>query len=593
MGIKIKVLLLLGIGWNSFAQDWIPLVDQKGKVYHAVSFKPGMSLVAMLQSTNTPSDTFKLDNPLINDEVVEGAILYFRVERKDQRYLVASGDTPYAIAKKFAIFLDTLYASNPEIRSVPLKVGQQVSIKGGVVRYPSSLFSVPNLTDESTGEPVTEEVYRRFLFEDTVLMYQVRNGESLSMVAKRFLTTPKKLKAYNGLSGNGLKAGMTLKIPLIKDSINPPMGVMPTADKRFKAPLIQPVSNAPFRMPTKKEKTFRIGIFLPLGGDTCQSPLRGMPKVALEFYMGAMLAVDSLNRLGCRGEIRFFDYWSRHESVNKVIASGVISSLDLVLGPLHPAESELLAQHCQSLEVPIVLQLPTLNSTLKENPVAFGIATEMDLQIEQMAALAVKRAPVDQVILFTTKLSADTARENMFVQQFKQMNLGSKRLIVADASMLKALLQSGKPSLIFSVSLDKTKVAEVTTWVKKADLTYKLVGLKEWTDWKEINGNIQQESDFYYFSTGCVDYHDRSLKAVHKRFRSAYQTDFTRYAMLGFDEVLGFGSWLSGCGPNFPYQGVMMHFDYRKTTQKYHSNYGLQRCRFRNFKTEKNANFDE
>jgi LysM repeat protein len=593
MGIRNKLLLVFGFAWTGFAQDWVPIVELKGKVFHAITYKTGMSLVTMLQSTNTPSDTFKLDNPLITDEVEEGDMLCFRVERKDQKHRVTSGDTPFAIAKKFAIPLDSLYASNPELRNVPLKVGQQVSVKGGVVRYPSALFAVPNLTDESTVEPVTEEVYRRFLFEDTVLNYQVRTGESLAMVAKRFLTTSKKLKAYNGLSGNSLKAGMTLKIPLIKDSISPPMGVMPASMKRFKAPFVQPVSKVPPRITTKNEKAFRIGIFLPLGGDTCQLPLRGVSKNAMDFYMGAMLAVDSLNRLGCRGEVRFFDYWSEKETVSKVIASGAISALDLVIGPLHQAESELLAQHCQSVEVPIVLQFPNVSPALQKNPYAFAISTEMDLQIEQMAGLAAKRASVDQLVLLTTKVPADTARENMLVRQFTRLTLGSKRLIVADASTLKALLQSGRPALIFSVSLDKLKVVEVTSWVKKAPLSNKLVGLKEWTDWKEINGNIQQESDFYYFSTGCVDYNYLPLKTVHKRFRSEYQGDFSRYALLGFDEVLGFGTWLSGCGTGFPYHGLMMDFGYTKSETSSQKNNALQWCRFRNFKTEKNANFDE
>ena len=53
----------------------IPMVEQNGKVFHAITYKTGMSLVAMLQSTNTPSDTFKRDNPTVTDEVVEGAVL--------------------------------------------------------------------------------------------------------------------------------------------------------------------------------------------------------------------------------------------------------------------------------------------------------------------------------------------------------------------------------------------------------------------------------------------------------------------------------------------------------------------------------------
>ncbi|MFM7724069.1 MAG: LysM peptidoglycan-binding domain-containing protein [Bacteroidota bacterium] len=592
MGIRIKLLLVFGFAWTAFAQDWVPIVEQKGKVFHAVVYKSGMSLVAMLQSTNTPSDTFKRDNPTVTDEVVEGTELYFRVERKDQKHRVASGDTPFAIAKKFAIPLDSLYASNPELLTVPLKVGQQVSVKGGVVRYPTTLFAVPNGALESSNEPTTEEVYRSFSFEDTVLNYQVRNGETMSMVAKRFLTTPKKLKAYNGLSSNSLNAGMTLKIPIEKDSIVPSLGSFPPAGSHSGKKVVPPMNRYPY-VHERRGKDYKMAVFLPLGGDTCRFPLRGYSKNALDFYMGALLAVDSLDREGCSGEVRFFDYASEQENVAKVIASGELKSYNVVIGPWHPSEIELLSTYCSSHAIPFVLPTPYSSPTIKENAYAFGTATEIESQLESMCKLASERTVIEQVVLYAPKIPADTLRENLFMQGFNRLNKGNKRLIVADASTLKALLKSGKPILVFCVSLDKAKVVELTSWVKNSSTNNKLVGLKEWTDWKEVNASIKNESDFYYFSTGCVDYSKEQVKKVHRRFRSKYGLDFSRYAMLGFDIVQGFSSWGLKCGNTLPYHGLMLAIDYVKTDHLYHSNYALELCRFREFKTEKNAKLDE
>lgn len=569
------------------------MAEREGRFYHAVTFMEGMSLVAMLHSTATPSDTFKRDNPLISDEVNEGAIVYFRTDRQDQIHRVFGGDTPYGIAKRYGLSLDTLYVHNPELRTAPVKIGQQVIVKSGVVRYPTSLFEAPKLTNEASGVPITEEMYRNFSFDDSVLLYQVRSGESLAMIAKRFLTTSRKLKAYNGLTGNAMKAGMTLKIPLVKDSVNPVFGSMPAATRPVHTTSFKPVGKERLVFPKNYQPPFKIAIFLPLGGDTCQFPLRGMSKNALDFYMGAMMAVDSMNQLGCKGELRFFDYWSKEEVVSKVIASGEIKSFDAVVGAFHPSESELLAQYCQLNAIPYVHQFPTVSSVLQQNPRVFGIGTDMDRQLESLSQLAVQRIEKDQIVLYTTQLLADTSRERFLVENFNRLNQGNKRLIIADASMLKALLRSGRPTLICCVSLDKSKILELTVWIKNSLATNKLLGLKEWTDWKEINANIVNETDFYYFSSGCIDHSDAYTKRMHKRFRSMYRADLTRYAMLGFDVVLGFGTWISACGPTVPYRGLMLNFDYRKTDQAYHSNYGLQFCRFRYFKSEKNAQLDE
>jgi len=592
MGVRISIAFI-GFFWSCCSQDLVPLLGRNEKVFHVVTYQEGMSLLGMLHSTSTSMDTFKRDNPTLTDSIVSGTLLYFRAQRKDLSHKVLSGDTPFGIAKRYAIPLDSLYSSNPLLNNNPLKVGQQIEVRRGVVRYSNSFFASPLTPDEDVKEPFPEMLYRGFSIEDSILIYPVRSGETITAIAKRFLTTSKKLKAYNRLTSNSLSAGMILKIPLVNDSISPAFGTIPAARQRIQGTPPKPSFRVPVARPLSQDKSWNIAVFLPLGGDTATIPLRGFSKNALDFYMGARLAIDSLNLRGCHGEVRFFDYWTERESVTNVLASGALKNCNLVVGPMHARESELLAKYCRTNNIPMVLQSASPSPEVQKNENVYSIATDMDRQLENLSSLAVKRLGSEQIILYTTKLPKDTSAENQFLTQFNQLNRGVKRIIIADAPTLKALLRSGRPSLVFSVTQEKEKAVEVVVMVKNSAATNKMVGLKEWTDWKEINSKMPNESDFYYFSTGCLDYTNASVKTVHKRFRSVYSTDFTKYAMFGYDVLLGFGSWLSPCGVDFPYHGLMMNFNYMKSENEYHSNYGLQLCRFRNFKSEKNASIDE
>ena len=138
--MKFQVVCSLLLAWSCFSQDWIPLIEQKGQVFHAVEYKEGMSLVAMLQATSVPSDTFKKDNPLVSNSIDPGTRLFFRANRSNFSYTVVAGDTPYGIAKKYAIRFDSLNACNLDLQKNGLKVGQRVFIKQGVVRFPVTLF---------------------------------------------------------------------------------------------------------------------------------------------------------------------------------------------------------------------------------------------------------------------------------------------------------------------------------------------------------------------------------------------------------------------------------------------------------------------
>jgi hypothetical protein len=113
-----------------------------------------------------------------------------------------------------------------------------------------------------------------------------------------------------------------------------------------------------------------------------------------------------------------------------------------------------------------------------------------------------------------------------------------------------------------------------------------LYGLREWTELKEINSLLDNQGVFNYMSTTCFDLENLRVKNFHKAFRASYETDLSKSALLGYDIMYGLVPWLVGVNPMR--NGLMTTFDYGKTVQYYHSNLGLVRCRFMNFKHERN-----
>jgi hypothetical protein len=113
-----------------------------------------------------------------------------------------------------------------------------------------------------------------------------------------------------------------------------------------------------------------------------------------------------------------------------------------------------------------------------------------------------------------------------------------------------------------------------------------LYGLREWTEFKEVNSVLDNQGVFNYMSTTCFDLEKARVKNFHKAFRASYETDLSKVALLGYDVVYGLMPWLVGAKPLR--NGLMTSFDYGKTVQYYHANLGLVPCRFMNFKHERN-----
>jgi membrane-bound lytic murein transglycosylase D len=100
---------------------------------------------------------------------------------------VKSGETLSSIAEKYSITVSDLASINH------ISKKKQI-IKGSVLKIPQS------------GQPVAKPKEEKFI------TYNVRQGDSLFTLAKKFDTTARKIKEINKLKADSLKVGQTLKI---------------------------------------------------------------------------------------------------------------------------------------------------------------------------------------------------------------------------------------------------------------------------------------------------------------------------------------------------------------------------------------------
>ncbi len=586
MGIKPLLILLFSMTLQgvSLAQVFFPLTTRDGVLYHEVFIREGMTLFSISQESNVSSTQIKADNPTLTDNVQLGATVFVRASRSTFTYLAVSGDTPFGIAKKFAITLDSLIAINPSL-SKGVQLNQKVLIKNGVKRWIDASINVPAEEDEG---PVVERSFRTFEFSDSVITYTVKNGDKLNDVAKRYLISLSELKAFNELRSSTISPGMNLKIPI--DTHTDPVSVNPIPPKKsFSANPSKTVSKPIPLNPKPGNKSLRVGVFLPFNLDSVSFPLKGYQKFAFEFYMGVMVGIDSL-QASMNGDVYFFDYQSKEESINALINAGKLDRFDVFIGPVHASECEKLSAFSMKQGIPLIIPLSvaTLTEQLRTNESLFMVASELTSQVAALGKTLGERSKNEQVVLFQTGLAADTLLEKQFIQDFYNYAPKNARLILANESMLKAFSKTTSPLNMVCVSQDKKQVLNVMNLLRENHLV-KLFGLREWTELKEINSVLDNQGEFHYMSTTCFDLEPPRVKKFHKAFRVAYETDLSKSVLLGYDILNTLIPWLSGNKPLS--KGLMTSFDYGKTVRYYHSNIGMMPCRFVTFKHQQDESW--
>lgn len=112
-------------------------------------------------------------------------------------YVVRSGDSLWAIARRVNVPIDRITAANNINRSTTLQVGQTLRIPQETAPGVSGDVVLPTSSPSAPAQAT----------------YTVRSGDSLSVIARRYGTTVAAIRAANNLAGDRIDVGQELRLP--------------------------------------------------------------------------------------------------------------------------------------------------------------------------------------------------------------------------------------------------------------------------------------------------------------------------------------------------------------------------------------------
>ncbi|MGB3773915.1 MAG: LysM peptidoglycan-binding domain-containing protein [Leeuwenhoekiella sp.] len=225
----------------------------------------------------------------------------------NRKHVVKPKETIYGLASMYGITIEELKALNPDMpENLPI---------GTIVNVPDKSYTDDAKTDES-----------KFGF------YEVKPGDTFYSLTKRWDMTDEELLKLNPALEDGLQQGMILK--LSKEMIS--------ADDALASNGIQDLSQNLINFSEKN-----IALLLPFNSKSPSDSLKGMltrnglSRIALDFYSGALMAVESAKDLGLSSRLQVYDtqYERGKETINTQMINEILdqddfSKVDVVIGPL-------------------------------------------------------------------------------------------------------------------------------------------------------------------------------------------------------------------------------------------------------------------
>jgi LysM repeat protein len=344
------------------------------------------------------------------------------VSKDESKYIyhkLAPGETVFALSKKYGVSEEEIIQSNPGIEINKMPVGFETAI-------PKREF-ISN--DQKLPVP-----------EKNIFMHKVVKGENLYSIADKYGITVRELRKEN----KGLlfpKVDDFVRIPL--QVITEPVATVKTKSDTVNIVVEEPVTNAEVPVtitPVHDLKgTLNVALLLPLylGENAIRTEIdssrisKGKPIYRvinrqeewilqesigfLELYEGILLAADTLRAQGLNINLYVHDIKSDTVALTKLIESGELRNMDLIIGPVYSRNLSLIASYANTYEIPVVSPVQLINNgPLNNNPYLF--MANPSLEVAQKAIANRLKDFYDNNFIF---IHSDSSHVDPDVSSFK------------------------------------------------------------------------------------------------------------------------------------------------------------------------------
>jgi len=284
-------------------------------------------------------------------------------------------------------------------------------------------------------------------------------------------------------------------------------------------------------------------------------------KLFIDFYQGALLALQNLKQLGVSLEVHVFDTQRDSNLVKEILKSSDLSDFDLFIGPMYGEILELVGDYAWEHQINIVSPLSLKNDFIEHNPYAFQVSPPFDVQMhhasDYLNNFDIKNYIVihdgnnqDQQYIskFKTQLYAQMTEDN-----FDQIRYHEIFYYDARDSVLKNSFTQGIQNIVIVPSSNRAFVTDVIGKLNGYSYEYDITvfGQPRWLSFENIELDNFHNTNTHLFSNSFIDYSKPEVLEFIRQYRLFFKGEPDKYAFQGYDITNYFCLALNKYGKDF------------------------------------------
>jgi LysM repeat protein len=473
-------------------------------IYHEVISKE--TIYRILKNFNVTLEELNSLNPfLINQELKQGQVLKIPLvinesdiaekEKNTQPYLVRPKETKYSISRAFGISISYLEELNPKIKKDGLRIDDVILVPKNYLANSGSEFRV----------------------------YKVEKLETLYSLSNKFGLSQEELINANPELKEGVKEGMEIKIPY--------------ADKEKIEFFVDEIIEG---------KRVNIAMMLPFKSknDSLDFENDRLLNITTDFYLGSLLAVDSLKKQGLSINLHVYDTENSEFVSKKISSDPQFDDFDAVIGPLFIKNVKAVSENLN--KALIISPISTKDhSTVKNKNLVQEMSSKENFTVEMLAYI---KSVYNKQKLIIIKNDSENS-EKQFKRVFNEIQAldTTQKVVILEPKdgyikpevfkVFRDTLDRDIENWFFLVDNDEAFINDVFNnlgvFPEEDNLT--LFAFETGRNYNKIDNNFLARVNFHYPANSFVDRQSDSYKNFEKKYLKNYYTIPSKNAIEGFD----------------------------------------------------------
>jgi LysM repeat protein len=530
-----------------------------GKKYYVHHVAPGNTLFAIAKSFSVEVADLVAANPGADQGLSIGQEILVPVDAIDQKaarksdirtegefvlHTVQKKETLFSLSKQYGVSVNELSELNPE-------AARQLTT-GAVLRIPVA---------KST---TIDQVYLAPASSDTFMVHQVVSGETPYSISKKYDIPLDSINKANDGFVSGIRIGQWIKIPKYKEAF-----------LEANEALFEPVDSSMAMYATENLNKYNIAFLLPfelhLNDSLVKSLMAGkelfvLTEIALEYYRGARIAIDSLEKMGLNAEIYVFDVGEDVVDAREIMRRPEMRKMHMIFGPMHKGSLGVVSDESKKAGTYLVSPNTFTNEVFADNPYLFRAAASRETMLRYLANFTAIQHTSENVLMVNSEKPNDWPYRKLFKGYYNEA-MGTYPNTFSDSirSVTKEQflgekaakwLRKDVKNILIVPSNELAFVSDFLTRISSLDSEYEIqvYGLDQWIRYDNIEAAYKNRFKLRLVVPGFVNYEEPHVIEYLSEFRERYHMEPSRwgYGFLGYDLTMYFGKALLEHGLGFP-----------------------------------------